>query len=80
MQLSALEKLLCDPSHSKRISTYYSLLLHSTTDRLRITESQWRVDIPELTEEMWQELLPLQVPIVISSRDKVVQTKRLHCS
>lgn len=75
IQTSPLERQLTDPSHSKLISTYYASLLHSTTDGLNSTEVKWCSDIPELTEEIWQEILPLQVPGVISFRDKVIQTK-----
>lgn len=67
IQPSPLERLLPDPSHSKLTSTYYSSLLHSATDRLNLMELKWRSDILELTEEIWQEILPLQVPTVISS-------------
>lgn len=74
MQSSQLELLLTDPSHIKLISSYYKTLLHSTTTRLTAIEHKWRSDIPELTEEKWGETLPLQVPSVISSRDKVIQS------
>ena len=80
VQLSRLERLLTDPSHTKLVSTYYGSLLHTTTQRLSKAAASWRADIPELTEEIWQEVLPLQVPSVISSRDKVIQTKLLYRS
>lgn len=67
-------------SHTKLVSTYYRSLLHSTTHRLSSKANKWRADIPELTEDIWQEVLPLQVPSVISSRDKVIQTKLLYRS
>lgn len=75
-----MECLLNDPFHSKHISTYYSSLLHSKTDRLDNTETRWRLDIPEITEEVWQEIFPLQVPMVISSKDKVTETTFLYRS
>lgn len=55
LQPTALEKLLCDRTHSKIIST--TSLLHSKTTRLQSTETDWRADIPDLTEEVRQELL-----------------------
>lgn len=78
MQPSPLEHLLTQPSHS----TYYLSLLHllHSIDRLSLTELKWHSDITELTEEICQEILPLQVPTVISSRDKVIQTKLLYRS
>lgn len=57
-----------------------NLFLHITlpyfTQKLRLclTESRWRSDKPELTEEVWQ------VPTVISSRDKVIQTQFVYRS
>lgn len=65
-------------------SLILNLFLHNIlpyfTRRLIFTESRWCADIPELTEEVWQEILPLQVPTVISSRTKVIQTKFLYRS
>lgn len=78
VRLSPLEQLLIDPSHDKLISTYYKTLLHTTTHRLSNTLNKWKADIPELTEGIWQDILPLQVPSVISSRDRVIQTKLLY--
>lgn len=78
VRLSPLEQLLIDPSHDKLISTYYKTLLHTTTHRLSNTLNKWKADIPELTEDIWQDILPLQVPSVVSSRDRVIQTKLLY--
>lgn len=75
---SPLERLLTDPSHTKLVSTYYRSFLHSTTIRTQTTKNRWCSDIPELTEDIWLEVLPLQVSSVISSRDKVMQTKLLY--
>lgn len=72
--------MLSQSDHSKLISTYYNSLIHTTTKRLEQTAADWRWALPELTVQVWQEVLPLQSPMVISSQDRALHTKFLHRS
>lgn len=40
--------------------------------------AQWLVLVPELSEELWQEVLDTYLTTVISSTDRVIQLRFLH--
>lgn len=45
---------------------------------MHVLWDKWRADIPSLDRETWEECFNNSSQLVISSRDKLIQTKFLH--
>lgn len=78
VQNTALERVLIDPEPTKRISRYYKEIGLGGPDPTARTRIRWTTFIPELTEELWQEVLDTYLVSVISSTDRMIQLRYLH--
>lgn len=62
----------------KTFSALYGTLLITDFPKIDRLWDQWQMDIPSLDREDWEDCLEHCPKLVISSRDKLIQTKCLH--
>lgn len=78
LKADTIEELLVQKSLSKPLSTLYLALLKVDSPKMEALWEKWRVDIPSLDRETWEDCLENRSKLVISSRDKLIQTEFLH--
>lgn len=78
VQNTDLERVLIDPDVSKRISRYYGAVGPGQVTLTSRARGRWEMIVPELSEELWQEVLDTFLVSVISSTDRMIQYRYLH--
>lgn len=78
LESDSIERLLTSRVMGKALSSLYlqPTVAHDT-DTL-ITLSKWRDDIPNLDEDIWEEIVSVYIPSMIASKDRFKQLKFLH--
>lgn len=76
--MDPIEELLAQESLSKPLSSLYFSLLSLESPKLERLWEAWNNDIPTLEREDWNKCFEDSLGLVISSRDKFIQTKFLH--
>lgn len=77
-QNSTIEGALIQPEHTGLISTYYKMLGQHRSTRLQALKKHWLADIPDLSDENWEELLNTYYVTAISARDRIIQLSIFH--
>lgn len=78
MAMDPIEEHLAQGSLPKPLSSLYLALLSLDTSKMDSSWEAWKEDIPSLDRENWEDCFESSSKLVISSRDKLIQTKFLH--
>lgn len=78
LTMDPVEELLAQEFLDKIMSTLYFTLIHKESPKMEALWNKWKTDFPELDREAWEECFEDSSKLVISSRDKLIQTKFLH--
>lgn len=62
----------------KPLSSLYLYLTVAYDTKLTRSLDRWRVDIPALDEEKWEECVTTFIPSMIAAKDRFIQLKFLH--
>lgn len=73
-----IEDLLSLESLSKPLFSLYLTLLSEESHKMDKLWKKWRADTPTLDKDDWEDCFEESSRLVISSRDKLIQTKLLH--
>lgn len=76
--MSDLEAELRAPEGTKLLSFIYNKLALLDTSRVSQLLTTWQHDIPDLTEDDWEEGVQQYLTLTISSKDRFSQLKFLH--
>lgn len=74
LQLDPFEELLSQEDLEKPFSALYGALLIIDAPKIERLWDLWKQDIPSLDKEDWEDCLNQCPKLVISSRDKLMQT------
>lgn len=77
LQLSDLENMLQDLDGGT-LSNIYNKLVVLDTSKVSRLYTTWQKDIPDLTDDDWEEGIQQYLPLMISARDRYTQLKFLH--
>lgn len=75
LRADVVEELLAQESLHKPLSALYLTLLRTDSPKMEALWDKWRTDIPTLDKETWEEWFENSSQLVISSRDKLIQSK-----
>lgn len=78
LQLDLVEMVLSQDGLRKPLSALYGTLLKTDSPKVEKLWALWKADIPTLDREHWDDALEQNSKLVISSKDKLIQTKLLH--
>lgn len=78
LESDPVESLLIAKVIDKPLSSLYFCLSIAPTNKLDRTFAKWQVDIPDLTEEEWEDCLSSFVTNMISAWNRFLQIKFLH--
>lgn len=78
LKTDPIDGILAQETLKKTLSTLYLSLLESDSPKMNAHWGKWQADIPGLDRETWEECFEDGSKLVISSRDKLLQTKFMH--
>ncbi|XP_041447431.1 FGGY carbohydrate kinase domain-containing protein-like [Xenopus laevis] len=73
-----IEETLLAEQPVKLVSRLYRNLLASVPPPFHTAQAQWKTNIPELTQDDWDEATETMYKSLIAMRDKVIQNKVFH--
>lgn len=78
LQTDAVERLLIAKVMDKPLSSLYFYLSIAHMTSLTKVFNKWKTDIPELTDDSWEDIVFDYTTKMISARDRFIQIKFLH--
>uniref|UniRef100_A0A803K472 Reverse transcriptase domain-containing protein n=1 Tax=Xenopus tropicalis TaxID=8364 RepID=A0A803K472_XENTR len=73
-----IENLTHTENLNKPLSVFYTQLMGVCNTNLIKLREKWQQDIPQLTPDIWEDILESTLEGIISSRDRLTQLKYLH--
>lgn len=77
LQTDSVERLLISNILDKPLSSLYFYLSLAHMTSLTNVYNKWKVDVPELTEEEWEEAVTDYINKMISAKDRFILIKFL---
>lgn len=78
LAMDPIEEYVAQESLSKPLFSLYLDLLSLDSPRMDRLWEGWRADLPDLDKENWEDCFLDSTRLMISSRDRLIQTKFLH--
>lgn len=80
LEMSEVEDTLRSPDGVRTLSILYHKLAVLDTSKVSQLFLVWQWDVPDLTDDDWAEGIQQYLPLMISSQDRFIQLKFLHCA
>lgn len=76
--MDPVEELLAQEKLQKLLSALYLDLLRRDSTKIDRLWDKWKMDIPNLDREDWDDCLADSTSLLISSKERLIQVKFLH--